>query len=108
MRVFWVVFVGMFLLSACGSEAPLVPVPVPAQKQPAAVSKPVVSSPKPAPPAPKSARISGVPPANAQRWRRTLEAEVRLFWGWSKTDWAAAQVQQESGWREDARSAYAK
>jgi membrane-bound lytic murein transglycosylase MltF len=46
-------------------------------------------------------------PANAWRWRATLIREVRVWWGWSDSTWAAAQIHQESRWRETARSLYA-
>lgn len=52
-------------------------------------------------PAPGAARL----PAEAQRWRSQLTRNARLEWGLdAPIATFGAQVQQESGWRADARS----
>ncbi len=47
-------------------------------------------------------------PAGAAQWRRTVVREVRAYWGiLEPVATFAGQIHQESGWRPDARSAYA-
>lgn len=54
------------------------------------------------------ARAADVVPREAERYRRDLVRNVRLVWGIdAPVATFAGQVHQESGWRHDARSAYA-
>jgi soluble lytic murein transglycosylase-like protein len=56
----------------------------------------------------RPAHAADVPPAAAHAWQRTLTREARAVWGLdAPVPLFGAQIQQESGWRADARSPYA-
>lgn len=95
------------LLAGCSTPAPAPP-RLPPYAAPAAPAAPVTSSGAPLTPAPAPAPsypvVKGIP-AQANTYRARLIREVHAHWGLTgPVAIFAAQLHQESGWREDARS----